>query len=267
MGKAKTKAQRRGRIRKQGAREPNGKLQRPSVAEIRHATVEARMRQHGLTLVQAGDRLAGYEIGRLYLRKQIDLVDVEVCDDYVQTVARFMSLTNPQHPFPKAMDYLMTIKGQGGDPSEQQISSVRDRYDVPHKFLTDAGNGVRDHLMAFHNVAFFDAPVGPRYRQIIAVLDALRKLNKRPKREKLVRAALLYKGKIWSVPAPGRHHNVIQLMAGAGLGPEAQRDQGFLTDIGRFVDRREGLCIAEAANQIIRRTGNADDKLYSEDLW
>jgi len=86
------------------------------------------MRQHGLTLVQAGDRLAGYEIGRLYLRKQIDLVDVEVCDDYVQTVARFMSLTNPQHPFPKAMDYLMTIKGQGGEPSSEQINRTRKRY-------------------------------------------------------------------------------------------------------------------------------------------
>jgi hypothetical protein len=91
MGKARTKAARRGRIRKAGEREASGKLQRQSVAEIRHATVEARMRQHGLSLVDAGDRLAGYEVGRLYLRKQIDLVDVELCDDYVQTVARFMA--------------------------------------------------------------------------------------------------------------------------------------------------------------------------------
>lgn len=265
--KAKTRAQRRGRPRKNGAREPNGRPQRPSVAEIRSSTVYARMRQHGLTLVQAGERLAGYEIGRLYLRGQIDLVDVEVCDDYVQTVARFMALTNPQHPFPKAMDYVATIKGIGGDPSDQEIATVRSKYDVPSKFLTDAKNGVRDHLMAFHDVAFFDSPVGSRFKKIVAVLDALRRLNRRPKREKLVRAALLHDGKIWSVPAPGRHHHVIRLMADAGLGPEAQRHQGFMTDTGRYVDRREGLKIAEAANQIIRRTGNADDQLYSEDLW
>lgn len=262
--KARTKAQRRGRTRKYGTREPSGRPQRPSVAEIRSSTIEARMRQHGLTLAQAGDRLAGYEIGRLYLRRQIDLVDVEVCDDYVQTVARFMAITNPCHPFPKAMDYVATIRGLGGELSDQEIATVRSRYDVPNEFLTDAKNGVRDHLMAFHNVAFFDAPVGPRFKQIIAVLDALRKLNKRPKRERLVRAAILHDGKIWSVPAPGRHHHVILIMADAGLGPEAQRHQGFMTDTGRYVDRRDGLKIAEAADQIIRRTGNADDQLYSE---
>jgi len=178
--KAKTKAQRRGRIRKNGARESNGQLQRPSVAEIRHATVEARMRQHGLTLVQAGDRLAGYEIGRLYLRKQIDLVDVEICDDYVQTVARFMSLTNPQHPFPKAMDYLMTIKGQGGEPSQDQITRARKRYaDWMMPLRGDVKRGILplvsgSDLMAFHNVAFHDFTVSETsmrgVKECIAVL-------------------------------------------------------------------------------------------------
>lgn len=170
--KAKTKAQRRGRIRKAGAREANGQLQRPSVAEIRHATVEARMRQHGLTLVQAGDRLAGYEIGRLYLRKQIDLVDVEVCDDYVQTVARFMALTNPQHPFPKAMDYLMTIKGQGGEPSADQIDRTRKRYAEWLQPLNACESRAR---MTFHGVVFYDHPVTGNVEQVRECIAALRR--------------------------------------------------------------------------------------------
>ncbi len=171
MGKAKTKAQRRGRIRRAGAREPNGQLQRPSVAEIRHTTVEARMHQYGLTLVQAGDRLAGYEIGRLYLRKQIDLVDVEVCDDYVQTVARFMSLTNPQHPFPKAMDYLMTIKGQGGEPSSEQIDRTRKRYVEWIKPLELCESRAR---MTFHGVVFYDHPATGNVEQVRECIAALR---------------------------------------------------------------------------------------------
>ncbi|AZO45897.1 hypothetical protein EJ076_34850 [Mesorhizobium sp. M7D.F.Ca.US.005.01.1.1] len=179
--KAKTRAQRRGRIRKAGARESNGQLQRPSVAEIRHATVEARMRQHGLTLVQAGDRLAGYEIGRLYLRKQIDLVDVEVCDDYVQTVARFMSLTNPQHPFPKAMDYLMTIKGQGGEPSSEQITRARNRYNewlLPLRGDQELGIPPQvsgNALMTFHGVVFYDHPAAGNVEPVRECIAALRK--------------------------------------------------------------------------------------------
>ena len=170
--KAKTRAQRRGRIRKQTIREPNGRAQRPSVAEIRHSTVEARMRQHGLTLVQAGDRLAGYEIGRLYLRKQIDLVDVEVCDDYVQTVARFMSLTNPQHPFPKAMDYLMTIKGQGGEPSAEQIIRTRKRYAEWLQPLNECESRAR---MTFHGVVFYDHPAIGNIVQVKECIAALRR--------------------------------------------------------------------------------------------
>jgi len=170
--KAKTRSQRRGRIRKQGAREPNGQIQRPSVAEIRHATVEARMRQYGLSLVDAGDRLAGYEVGRLYLRKQIDLVDVELCDDYVLIVARYMSLTNPQCPFPKAMDYLMTIKGQGGEPSAEQIERTRKRY---AEWLEPLKQCDARSSMIFHSVVFYDQPAARNVVQVKECIAALRR--------------------------------------------------------------------------------------------
>lgn len=155
MGKARTKAQRRGRPRKNGSREANGRPKRESVAETRSEAIQARMRQHGLTVAQSGERLAGYEIGRLYLRRQLDLVDVEVSDDYVQRVADFMSLTNPQQPFPKAIDYIMTVRGQGGEPSQDAIDRVRSRYIEWNNALKDCRAEAR---VAFHGVAFFDKP-------------------------------------------------------------------------------------------------------------
>ncbi len=171
MTKAKTRAQRRGRIRKQGDREANGRLQRESVTETKADAIQARMRQHGLTLAQAGDRLAGYEIGRLYLRGQLDLVDVEVCDSYVEVVARYAMLTNPQYPFPQAMNYVATIKGIGGDPSQDYIDRARKAYASWYAPLAKC-DGLS--VMAFHNVAFFDHPAQGRLAQVKECLAALR---------------------------------------------------------------------------------------------
>lgn len=172
MTKARTKAQRRGRPRKQGDREPNGRPQRETVSETRAEVIEARMRQHGLTLIQAGDRLAGYEIGRLYIRGQLDLIDVEVCDDYVQVIARFMALTNPQHPFPKAMDYVATAKGIGGEPGPEYVNRIRKAYANWIAPLQGCSGLAR---MTFHQVAFEDMPCPPaRLAQVKECIGALR---------------------------------------------------------------------------------------------
>lgn len=47
-------------------------------------------------------------------------------------------------------------------------------------------------------------------------------------------------GKVWSVPPPGRHHDVIQLMRAEGYtGPVSGEDQqGFLLNDGRFCRRK-----------------------------
>lgn len=82
-------------------------------------------------------------------------------------------------------------------------------------------------------------------------------------------AAIFWNGRAYTVPRPGRHHNVIHLMrATLGLPLESVciQNQGFVTNYGRFVDRQEGLRIAQAANQIIKKHP-ADYELYSEDMW
>lgn len=97
--------------------------------------------------------------------------------------------------------------------------------------------------------------------------------------ETIERAAIQARdGRVWSVPRPGRHHDVIAVMA---TRPDhdprdcAPERQGFTTSTGRFVDRVEGMRIAKAAGQLVpdfapdgvtimREPG---DLLFSEDLF
>jgi hypothetical protein len=74
-------------------------------------------------------------------------------------------------------------------------------------------------------------------------------------------------GRIWSVPAPGRHHNVIRFInekLGGDNMPE--HEQGFLLSDGRFVRRKPALFIAQNAGQILRETA-PQHGLFSEDVW
>lgn len=74
-------------------------------------------------------------------------------------------------------------------------------------------------------------------------------------------------GKIYAADAPGRHHHCIALMSLHGVtGPGNTQNQGFITNTGRYVNRREGLAIAVAANQLIQKT-NPPEILFSEDVW
>jgi hypothetical protein len=86
--------------------------------------------------------------------------------------------------------------------------------------------------------------------------------------ERIVAAAIFYNGVVYSVPAPGRHHDLIRIMKVQGLPDQLLdlRNQGFLTSMGRFVDRYEAAKIARAAGQIIREP-TPPDMLTSEDVW
>lgn len=85
--------------------------------------------------------------------------------------------------------------------------------------------------------------------------------------ETIERAAILYDCSVYSVPRPGRHHDVCHKMVlEYGLPTEAQHNQGFVTNTGRFVDRREACIIATAAGQIKNKTFPLYE-LFSEDMW
>ncbi|SAK83442.1 hypothetical protein AWB81_04209 [Caballeronia arationis] len=92
--------------------------------------------------------------------------------------------------------------------------------------------------------------------------------SKQQRTERVIGSAIRHPdGLIHVVIEPGRHHHVIRYMSSlkrAGLG--TTRDQGFITNQGRYVSRLEGLAIAQLAKQIKRKTPPAH-KLFSEDLW
>lgn len=83
----------------------------------------------------------------------------------------------------------------------------------------------------------------------------------------ITQAAIRYNGKIYTLPRPKRHHDIIHHMAGLGFGPECMHDQGFITNHGIFVDRIEAKKIAREANQFVSTYLYGYEKLYSEDIW
>lgn len=74
-------------------------------------------------------------------------------------------------------------------------------------------------------------------------------------------------GRVWSLPKPARHHDVIRMIheSGCELQVGGER-QGFLMSNGYFARRKPALAFARRANQILngRIIGGV---LTSEDLW
>ncbi len=86
----------------------------------------------------------------------------------------------------------------------------------------------------------------------------------------LTHVAIRFQGKIWSLPAPYRHHHIIRVII--MLDPDvthvdtSQSDQGFLDSSGRFLNRKQALVNAELNGQI--KNGKLIGSiLTSEDLW
>lgn len=89
-------------------------------------------------------------------------------------------------------------------------------------------------------------------------------------RLRVVSAAMLMPhGLVLSVPAPGRHHNIIHALHALGVKPTGG-EQGFLLSDGQFVRRKPAVRIAEEARQLLERAPTAGSwahGLFSEDVW
>ena len=85
--------------------------------------------------------------------------------------------------------------------------------------------------------------------------------------ERITGVALLTdEGELWSLPKPNRHCHLFALAAFQSNHADPCR-QGFTTNLGRYVSREEASRIADAAGQILRRTGSNTIQLFSEDVW
>lgn len=77
-------------------------------------------------------------------------------------------------------------------------------------------------------------------------------------------AAIFQDEKIYTLPRPNRHHNIIHDMILKGHKRPITGEQGFVLSDGSFVDRRVAKIVALEAKQI---TKTRNDDLFSEDLW
>lgn len=77
--------------------------------------------------------------------------------------------------------------------------------------------------------------------------------------------------KVWSLPSPGRHSDVIHLMFQVnGHGLRGANTHGFLVEGGNFVDRLEAMILASESKQLIRYVDKLKfqgDMLFSTDIW
>lgn len=70
---------------------------------------------------------------------------------------------------------------------------------------------------------------------------------------------------VHSMPAPARHHQIIQALSASGVESE-RMEQCFLLSDGRFARRKAALLVAREAAQVLRETAPAHG-LFSEDVW
>lgn len=86
----------------------------------------------------------------------------------------------------------------------------------------------------------------------------------------ITHVAVRFRGQVWSLPAPNRHHDVIRHIVrrtGAYYVDAHGDDQGFLDSAGNYLTRSQAYRLAEAAGQLRADRPNWDYELYSENLW
>lgn len=105
----------------------------------------------------------------------------------------------------------------------------------------------------------FDAVFGTRDKA-----DPVRQALEEP--QQITHVAIKYANKVFSLPPPNRHHDVIRMIGGIS-GPDVQ---GFLDANGVFLNRKQAFEVATQTGQIKRPDTPGTyqgPQLFSEDLW
>ncbi len=83
--------------------------------------------------------------------------------------------------------------------------------------------------------------------------------------------AIRFRGTVYSLPAPNRHHDVIRHIwetIGGDAVDAYGNDQGFLDENGNYLNRKQALVVASMNGQLKDRAlGPTLKQLYSEDIW
>ncbi len=87
-------------------------------------------------------------------------------------------------------------------------------------------------------------------------------------RTRITHVAIRFQGKVYSLPPPNRHHDVIwDIVAQTGVPCVDNDEQGFLDESGRFLNRKQALVSARLFGQIKDETKIYCGQLFSENLW
>jgi len=87
---------------------------------------------------------------------------------------------------------------------------------------------------------------------------------------KITHVAIRFRGKIYSLPAPNRHHHVIAdivRQTGVNCVDSYGENQGFLDEHGNYLNRHQALINALDNKQVKNVKEIRMNLLFSEDVW
>lgn len=93
-----------------------------------------------------------------------------------------------------------------------------------------------------------------------------------PDRPVITHVAIRWDDRVWSLPKPYRHHDIIRMVANLTGATaidcsDSRGDQGFLDESGRYLNRKQALVSALLNKQVKDENDIRCGMLFSEDLW
>jgi hypothetical protein len=125
---------RRSRAKKPGAREPNGRLQRQSVDQIK-AVARGKRYQYGANRDNVDDGEWSTAIGRAYKWNLIKKHHLQAAEKYVRICVLWSVINNVLSPFPKSPALMFEISG-------------KTTRDFPDDFIRENESKVQDAINA-----------------------------------------------------------------------------------------------------------------------
>lgn len=86
----------------------------------------------------------------------------------------------------------------------------------------------------------------------------------------ITHVAVKFDDVIYIYASPKRHHDVLHLMHALGIECDGTEEQGFYTNQGTFLDRKQAFYVAAYNGQLNRDPDPSKyqgNELFSEDLW
>lgn len=83
----------------------------------------------------------------------------------------------------------------------------------------------------------------------------------------ITHVAIRYNDRMYSLPKPARHFNVIHQIHIETGDMDIYGEQGFLDDQGNFLDRSQALVHATECKQLRSDVPLDNEWLYSENVW